>query len=52
MCQKFDAAAIETTHYKYPEAYVLNYMDYVLIRHPIESMLSSILADLTEDLEA
>jgi hypothetical protein len=37
MCQEFVAAAIEPTHCKYPEAYVLPYMDYVLISQPSES---------------
>jgi hypothetical protein len=52
MCQEFVAAAIEPTHRKYPEAYVLHYMDDILISHPSESILLLILADLTKDLEA
>jgi hypothetical protein len=52
MCQEFVAAAIEPTCSKYPEAYVLHYMDDILISHLSESMLSPILADLTKDLEA
>jgi hypothetical protein len=50
MCQEFVAGAIEPTHHKYPEAYVLHYMDF-LISHPSESTHLLILADLTKDLE-
>jgi hypothetical protein len=52
MCQEFVAAAIEPTHRKYPEAYVLHYMDDILVSHPRESTLLLILADLTQDLDA
>jgi hypothetical protein len=52
MCQEFVTAAIEPTCRKYPDAYVLHYMDDILISHPSESMLSLILADLTKNLEA
>jgi hypothetical protein len=52
MCQEFVTAAIEPTCCKYPDAYVLHYMDDILISHPSESLLSLILADLTKDLEA
>jgi hypothetical protein len=52
MYQNFVAAAIEPTYYKYPEAYVLHYMDDILISHPSESTLLLIMKDLTKDLEA
>jgi hypothetical protein len=52
MCQEFVAAAIDLTRHKYPEAYVLHYMDDILISHPSESTLLLILADLKMDLEA
>jgi hypothetical protein len=34
ICQEFVAAAIEPTRHKYPEAYVLHYMDDILVSHP------------------
>jgi hypothetical protein len=37
MCQEFVTAAIEPTCHKYPQAYVLHYMDDILISHPSES---------------
>jgi hypothetical protein len=37
MCQEFVAAAIESTHYKHPESYVLHYTDNILISHLSES---------------
>jgi hypothetical protein len=52
ICQEFVAAAIEPTCHKYPEDYVLHYMDNILISHPSESILLLILEDLTKDLEA
>jgi hypothetical protein len=52
MCQEFVGAAIEPTRRKYPEVYVLHYMDDILISNPSEAVLLLILADLTEDLEA
>jgi hypothetical protein len=51
MYQEF-VAAIEPTHCKYPEAYVLHYIDDILISHPSESTLLQVLADLMKDLEA
>jgi hypothetical protein len=51
-CQEFVVIAIETTCCKYLEAYVLHYMDSILISHPSESIILLILADLTKDLEA
>jgi hypothetical protein len=52
MCQEVVAAAIEPTCHKYPEAYVLHYMDDILISHLSEFTLLLILADLTKKLEA
>jgi hypothetical protein len=52
MCEELVAAAIEPTRRKYPEAYVLHYMDDTLISQPSEFTLLLILADLTKDLEA
>jgi hypothetical protein len=51
-CQEFVAAAIEPTHCKYPEAYVLHHMEDILISHHSESTLLLVLAELTKDLEA
>jgi hypothetical protein len=45
VCQEFVAAAIEPTRCKYTEAYVLHYIDNILISHPSESTLLLILAD-------
>jgi hypothetical protein len=42
----------QPTCQKYPEAYVLHYLDDILISHPSESTLLIILADLTEYLDA
>jgi hypothetical protein len=50
MSEEFVAAEIEPIHHKYPEAYVLHYMDDILISHPSESTLLLILADLTKGL--
>jgi hypothetical protein len=52
MCQEFVATGIELISCKYPEVYVLHYMDNILISHPSESTISLTLADLTKDLEA
>jgi hypothetical protein len=43
MCQEFVAAAMEPTHHKYPKAYVLPYMNAILISHPSESIFLLIL---------
>jgi hypothetical protein len=49
VCQGFVTAAIECTCCKYLEAYVLPYMDDILVSHPSESTLLLIVADLTKD---
>jgi hypothetical protein len=51
MCQELVAGAIEPI-YKYPEAYVLHYMDDILIIHPSEPTLLLISVDFTKDLAA
>jgi hypothetical protein len=51
MCQNFIASVIEPTHYKFPEDYVLHYMEDILISHPSESIFLLIMTDLAKDLE-
>jgi hypothetical protein len=52
MCQEFVAAVLEPLREKFPKAYIIHYMDDILICHQNETILHEILAQLLHTLPA
>ena len=50
LCQKFVNAALEDVRAKYEQIYMIHYMDDILIAHPDNAHLQTVLQDLTQAL--
>ena len=51
LCQKFVAQALINCRQKYPDCYMIHYMDDILIAHSQSHLLQIILQDLIKDLQ-